>query len=75
MEIYPDPSGDFKVVSELPLSIFDLQQVSDKIYWNHQKFVRDWPVLTDDAEDVDRWVYWFLSPVVDDSYLDHEVLP
>lgn len=74
MQIFHDPSGDFKIVAEVPLSLFDLARVADSIHFKYLRFVREWPIVTEDTLDPNLWIYWLVSPDLDDSYLDHEVL-
>jgi hypothetical protein len=68
------PSGDFKVTSEFPLNVFDLERVARDIYFDHGKFVKEWPVVTESDVQIDYWVTWFIAPMLDNSYLDHEEL-
>lgn len=67
-------SGDFKVVSEFPLNLWDIQKIVRRIHFDHLTNVQEWPIITELDDAVDYWVYWFVSPEIDSSYLDHEVL-
>ena len=75
VQIIRHSSGDFKVTTNYPMNFFDLKNASTEIYFEFGTAVRSWPIVTEAGADVDRWVYWFISPTeTDDSYLDHEVL-
>jgi hypothetical protein len=67
-------AGDFKIVSTYPLNFYDFTKVTTDIFWDFGKSVRNYAVIMEDDVDVERWVYWLVNPVQDDSYLDHEEL-
>lgn len=72
MRIFKTVSGDYRVTAEYAFTALDIVEAANEIAVDGAS-VHEWPVVTDEVEN-GIWQIWFITPEVDSSYLDHEVL-